>query len=140
MFQKNLLNMALMAMLTASISVFATKPVTAQGMLQSCANDIVKFCEGVTPGNGHYISCLYAREDQISAQCSDAFDDVGDVLDSLFSTLGYALATCAPDIEKHCVGTKFGQGRLFTCLNEKKADIGTQCKAIITKFADDVAN
>ncbi len=112
----------------------------AQGMLESCAKDIIKYCDGVTPGDGHIASCLYAREDQISDQCGDAFEDVGDLMDSMFSTITYALSTCAADIEKHCAGTKFGQGRLFTCLDENKANIGTQCKAVVTEFGKDLAN
>jgi len=107
-------------------------------MLESCAADVVKYCNGVTPGYGHIASCLYAREDQISDQCGYAFEDVGDVIDIMFSTIRDSLAICADDIEKFCTGTKFGQGRLFTCLNAKKAEIGSQCKAVVEKIGSDL--
>ncbi|MCP4074320.1 MAG: hypothetical protein GY742_21745 [Hyphomicrobiales bacterium] len=134
MFKKSLLNIAIVCALASVITLSSGKTVLAQGMLESCAEDIVKYCDGVTPGNGHIASCLYAREDQISDQCGNAFEDVGDVMDTMFSTIRYALATCAEDIGKFCAGTKFGQGRLFTCLNTKKAEIGGQCKAVVDEI------
>ncbi len=134
MFKKFLLNIAIVCALTSVITVSSGKTAMAQGMLESCAEDIVKYCDGITPGNGHIASCLYAREDQISDQCGDAFEDVGDVMDTMFSTIRYALDTCAEDIGKFCAGTKFGQGRLFTCLNAKNADIGAQCKAVVDEI------
>ncbi len=138
MFRKVLLNISVVVALTSIITVSSGRAVSAQGMLESCAADIAKYCDGVTPGNGHIASCLYAREDQISDQCGDAFEDVGDVMDSMFSTIRHTLATCADDIGKFCAGTKFGQGRLFTCLNAKKAEIGSQCKAVVDKIGGDL--
>ncbi len=134
MFRKVLLNIGLVVALTSIVTVSSGRTVSAQGMLESCAADIVKYCDGVTPGNGHIASCLYAREDQISNQCGDAFENVGDVMDTMFSKIRYALATCAEDIGKFCAGTKYGQGRLFTCLNATKDDLGAECKVVVDKI------
>ncbi len=106
----------------------------AQGMLESCADDIMTYCENVEPGQGRIISCLYAYEDKISEQCYAATTDFHDAMDFVFATIREALAVCAADIENHCAGTEFGQGRIVSCLAEKDSEIAPECKQVVDGF------
>ena len=107
-----------------------------QGVLEACQGDISKFCEGVTPGNGHIIACMYAYEDQISEDCSVAIVDFGDAIDNLFYSARQALAICAPDIETHCADTQIGGGRILSCLNEVASELTDECKMVTAKFTE----
>ncbi len=43
---------------------------------QACANDISKFCTGVTPGGGRLLNCLKAHSDELSPECREKFRPV----------------------------------------------------------------
>jgi hypothetical protein len=111
----------------------------AQGVLEACEAQIEEYCSAVTPGNGRLISCLYAHEDHLDETCANTISDIGDIMDHVFATIRDAMATCAPDIEKQCPNTQFGGGRIMTCLQEKSADITPECRAIVDKFAEELA-
>lgn len=123
-----------------AVGGFLSTPSSAQGLLESCEKEIVEFCSAVEPGNGRVISCLYAHETKISDGCGDAFDDIGDVLDNLFFTIGSTLAICATDLQEHCAGQKFGQGRLISCLAESKVDLEPDCGKIVTELSEALAD
>lgn len=123
-----------------AVSFLFAAPASAQGLLESCEKEIVEYCSAVEPGNGRVISCLYAHETRISDGCSDAFDDIGDVLDNLFFTIGNTLAICAVDLEEHCAGEKFGKGRLISCLAESKAELEPDCGNIVTELSEALAD
>jgi hypothetical protein len=131
---------ALVVLSGLAVSAFFAAPASAQGLLESCEKEIVEYCAAVEPGNGRVISCLYAHETKISDGCSDAFDDIGDVLDNLFFTIGSTLAICATDLQEHCAGKKFGQGRLISCLAESKADLESDCGNIVTELSEALAD
>ncbi|MGI9352184.1 MAG: cysteine rich repeat-containing protein [Rhizobiaceae bacterium] len=122
------------------LGMVGTPSTRAQGLLEACEQDIDQFCTGVTPGDGRIMSCLYSREDQVTDQCNNAMEDFGDIIDAMFSTIQNALAICGPDIEKLCAGTKFGEGRMLTCLSENNSDVQPQCQAVVTQFANGLSN
>lgn len=111
-----------------------TASLQAQGVLEDCATDIVTYCGDVEPGHGRVVSCLYAYEDKISDACFAATIDYHDVMDHVFASVRDALASCAGDIDRHCAGTKFGHGRILTCLSERKAEIAPACKKVVDGF------
>jgi hypothetical protein len=115
-------------------------PASAQGVLEACETEIVEFCSTVEPGNGRVLSCLYAHETKISRTCGDAFDDIGDVIDGLFFTIGSTLAICDADLQKHCADTRFGQGRLLSCLAEVQADLEPACSGVVAELSGELAN
>ncbi|WP_428525691.1 cysteine rich repeat-containing protein [Roseibium sp.] len=122
------------------IGMGAGSPSHAQGVLEACESEIVEFCSTVEPGNGRVLSCLYAHETKISTECGVAFEDIADVIDGLFFTIGSTLAICAPDLEKHCSDTKFGQGRLLSCLAEVQADLEPACGGVVAELTGELAN
>lgn len=126
----------ILATILAAI-LFAMAPMhtsNAQGILQTCASDIMKFCSSVTPGDGRVASCLYAHEDQIADQCADAIVDIGDVLDYYHGLVELAVETCADDIGQYCAATEFGEGRILSCLNDKASEISNGCSSVLKVF------
>ena len=122
-----------------AIAIFSTTmgqvgSVGAEGVLESCSTDIVKFCNKVSPGNGRVISCLYAHEDSLSDACDAATDDLGDLLDGFFADIRDAYDQCAPDIEKHCSDVKVGRGRLVSCLASNQTSLAAECGEIVAKL------
>ena len=122
----------------ASVQIASTQE-QAKGVLEACEGDITKFCEGVTPGNGHIIACMYAYEDQISEGCSEAIVDFGDALDYLFHSARLVLEMCASDIEANCAGTQIGGGRILSCLAENSSTVSGECKTAVAEFAEKLA-
>jgi len=120
--------------------VGASGAASAQGLLENCSTDIVKFCSQVSPGNGRVVSCLYAHEDSITEACDAATDDMGALIDGFFASVGEAYAICAPDIESKCSDVKFGQGRIVSCLAENQETLGQDCADIVTTLKEDLAD
>jgi len=40
-----------------------------KGFMDSCADDVRKYCKDVSPGEGRIIQCLKGHENQLSSQC-----------------------------------------------------------------------
>ncbi|WP_420415366.1 cysteine rich repeat-containing protein [Roseibium sp.] len=131
---KSLSSAALAIGLTVGSGVLS--PASAQGVLEACETEIVEFCSTVEPGNGRVLSCLYAHETKISPECGVAFEDIADVIDGLFFTIGSTLAICAADLEKHCSDTKFGQGRLLSCLAKVQSDLEPACGGVVAEVSE----
>ena len=45
----------------------------AQGLVETvatgCEKELAAYCQGVTPGDGRILACLYAHADKLSGQC-----------------------------------------------------------------------
>ena len=122
----------LFAVVASALMVLnATSAARSQDVLMACEPDIKKYCSQVTLGDGRLLACMYAHEDKISEQCDVAIADAADQLDWFLSSVREAIATCAPDIEKHCADVAAGQGRIYACLRIKKDEIGDDCKAVV---------
>ena len=111
-----------------------TERLAAQSIFESCETDLKDFCSQVLPGNGRIVACIYAHEDKVSESCDAAIEDQAGLLDSFFESVRYVMDRCADDIQKHCAGTKFGEGRIFTCLIEKTSSLNDECKKLIPEM------
>lgn len=73
---------AITAVLIAGAAGFAaaqTAPSQAdraqlRAMTQACRPDVQRLCEGVRPGEGRILACLYEQADRVSAPCRDAME------------------------------------------------------------------
>ena len=110
--------------------------VSATSMHEACKADLEKYCSSVTPGAGRIMACLYAHEDVISGECDEFTNDMGDILDAVLGTVGDAIAICLPDIQKHCAGTKLGEGRMLSCLALEQPDLTRDCSTVVNFFAE----
>lgn len=122
-------NLAIMvAILMSSMSM---NQVAAAGLLKGCGADIENYCSRVEPGEGRIGACLYAHSDLIRNDCVAAIEDVALQLEWLGDRITHALDQCAPDISAHCANTPLGNGRIFSCLLEKKQELTTSCTQVI---------
>ncbi|MBO6893759.1 MAG: hypothetical protein JJ866_17585 [Roseibium sp.] len=140
MLNTSLLKNGSVAAISLSFAVLTSAPVASQGFLEACEKEIVEYCSAVEPGNGRLVSCLYAHETKVSDKCGDSFDDIADVIDNMFFTIGSALAICAVDLEQYCAGTQFGQGRLISCLAKAEGDLQPECGKIVTELSKGLAD
>lgn len=113
---------------------WAASPASAAQLHEACKADMDKYCSSVTPGAGRMMACIYAHEDIIADGCDESAGDMLDILDSVLGTAGDAIAICLPDIKKHCSDTKFGQGRILRCLDEKSSELEAECGAVVGEF------
>ena len=126
----------LCALITCAGSVTAqqTGPVeaVAQGLVETvatgCEKELVAYCQGVTPGDGRILACLYAHADKLSGQCEYALFDAAAQLERAVAALAYLAYECGDDLEKYCIDVSAGEGRLLDCLNRNEKKVSGRCK------------
>ena len=115
----------------AGTTVLLAHPAAVADILGACEADIASYCAEVEPGDGRIAACLYAYEDKLSEPCDAAMADTADVIDLFFDRLRYVKQQCGEDIRTLCSEVELGQGRLFTCLAEKRSEISAGCGELI---------
>ena len=98
---------------------------------EACDSETKTYCSQVTPGRGRLLSCLYAHEDKLSAQCINPLYDGLALLERAVDTISYWVTQCDQDIDKFCATTEMGTGRIAKCLLDKKADLSERCTSAI---------
>jgi hypothetical protein len=67
-----------------------------------CEKELAAYCQGVTPGDGRILACLYAHADKLSGQCEYALFDAAAQLERAVAALAYLVNECGDDLDKHC--------------------------------------
>lgn len=106
-------------------------PVAAQNVFEACSEDIGSFCTDVEPGHGRLMACLYAHEDKVSDTCDGAIGEAADIIDLFFSRLSFVSQQCGEDVRTLCQDVAVGEGRVFSCLSEQKAELSDTCAEVI---------
>ena len=122
------------AILVSGLTYASMAP--AQSLVEACGKDLTTFCSKVTPGDGRIASCLYAHSDQIEDSCVGAIEDVALQMEWMSNRIEYALDQCSADINQFCAKTKLGDGRIFSCLMEKKPELTQPCSKIIERVEE----
>ena len=106
----------------------------AQGLVGTvatgCEKELAAYCQGVTPGEGRILACLYAHADKLSGQCEYALFDAAAQLERAVAALAYLVpASAATTSTSTAQAYTAGEGRLLDCLdkNEKKTS-SRRCK------------
>ena len=115
--------------------VAGNEQLAAQSIFESCAKDLETYCAAVIPGNGRTIACIYAHEDKLSDECDAATENAASLLDWFLETVRYVYDQCADDIQNLCAGTKFRDGRIISCLNEKSSELTDACNEVMAGFS-----
>jgi hypothetical protein len=104
----------------------------AQGLLETvvsgCEKELSVYCQGVTPGEGRILACLYAHADKLSGQCEYALFDAAAQLERAVAALAYLVNECGDDLDNLCAGVPAGEGRLLDCLNKNEKKVSKRCK------------
>ena len=103
----------------------------AQTVLNGCKNELKSYCEGVTPGEGRILACLYAYGDKLSGQCEWALYDAAAQLERAIAALTYVTNECANDLNQFCANVAAGEGRLVKCIEQNKDKISKRCSQAI---------
>jgi hypothetical protein len=78
-----------------------------------CEKELAAYCQGVTPGEGRILACLYANEDKLSGQCEYALFDAAAQLERAVAALAYLVNECDDDLDSLLyAGVPAGEGRL----------------------------
>jgi len=97
----------------------------------SCGKEMKSLCAGVKQGQGRILSCLYAREDRLSAKCGQAVLGSLDRLGAALGALANAKRICAADADRLCNGVVAGDGNLVGCLAKARTAVSKECNATL---------
>ena len=92
-----------------------------------CKKELETYCQGVTPGEGRVLACLYAYGDKLSGQCEYALYDAAAQLERAVAALSYVANECAEDLDNLCSSVAVGEGRLLNCLDKNKKKVSARC-------------
>ena len=98
---------------------------------EGCKKELDTYCNGVTPGEGRVLACLYAYEDKLSARCEYAFYDAVAQLERVVAALTYLENECKDDLKAYCSSVKRGEGRLVQCIDRNKEKVSDRCTQAI---------
>lgn len=98
---------------------------------KACGSEVQTYCSQVTPGRGRLLSCLYAHEDKLSAQCINTLYDGLAMLERALDSISFWVTQCDQDIDKFCAATEMGAGRIARCLLENKGNLSERCTSAI---------
>ena len=93
-----------------------------------CKKELETYCQGVTPGEGRVLACLYAYGDKLSGQCEYALYDAAAQLERAVAALSYVANECKDDLQKLCSGVSVGEGRLLKCIEKNDSQVSGRCK------------
>jgi len=102
--------------------------------INSCQQDLGKFCSHVKPGEGRKFACLYANDDKISNDCGFALAEAALKFSWARGSWNQVYSACAADFEDHCPRTQMGDGRILRCLTgrvHRKAGVSRGCVAAL---------
>ena len=109
-----------------------TAEAAAQGLVETvatgCEKELAAYCQGVTPGEGRILACLYAHADKLSGQCEYALFDAAAQLERAVAALAYLVNECGDDVDRHCADVPAGEGRLLDCLDKNEKNVSSRCK------------
>lgn len=115
--RKRVLALATAVLITSGSGAFAQDSEIVTDVLNACSDEIGKFCETVTPGNGRLLACFMAHEDKLSARCVNGLYDATDRLKGLINTMAFIGRSCKSELDTYCSDVEMGEGRISACLN-----------------------
>lgn len=101
------------------------------GQSNPCTNDVMKFCQNVTPGDRRIGKCLQAHNDHVSSECATFAMNLREQQKTLRQA-------CYGDIAKFCKDVIPGNDRVFTCL--EKNSVSAACRSQMKNIMDQVNN
>jgi hypothetical protein len=90
----------------------------------ACASDIPSICSDVRPGGGAILQCLRANLFSVTPGCRA-------VLKGAEEKAAEFKKACGKDARKLCKGIAPGEGRVWSCLESRKADLSPACQALM---------
>ena len=122
-----LTSLAVATLLLLSGPIASAQQNIVETVATGCESELKTYCNGVTPGEGRILSCLYAYGDKLSGQCEFALYDAAAQLERFVAALSYVANECGDDIDKFCASVEMGEGRILACLDSNSTKIQGRC-------------
>jgi hypothetical protein len=104
------------------------QPAMAQAYDQRpCADDMAKFCGGVTPGGGRLLECYEQQKKNMSGQCISWAE-------YLKKNAGDLNAACSKEIDARCNSEKGDPLGMLNCLQSNYIDLSPKCVNKLNQF------
>jgi hypothetical protein len=114
-----------LSVLTIPLNV---QPAMAQAYAQwPCADDMNKYCSGVTTGGGKLFDCYEQQKKNMSAQCVAWAEN-------LKNNGGALRSACSKEIEKRCSSQRSDSMELLDCLQSNYIDLSPTCVNKLNQF------
>lgn len=120
-------SLAVATVLLLSGPIASAQQNIVETVATGCESELKTYCNGVTPGEGRILSCLYAYGDKLSGQCEFALYDAAAQLERFVAALSYVANECGDDIDKFCASVEMGEGRILACLDSNSTKIQGRC-------------
>lgn len=127
-----LTSLAVATVLLLSGPIASAQQNIVETVATGCESELKTYCNGVTPGEGRILSCLYAYGDKLSGQCEFALYDAAAQLERFVAALSYVANECGDDIDKFCANVEMGEGRILACLESNSTKIQGRCTQALT--------
>ena len=106
---------------------------------EACKMDAEQLCQGMKPGDGHFMHCLESHEAELSNTCKEHISEHKAAMKEFHKEGMKELHdACHADLEKVCEHVKAGEGRVMKCLREHKADLSAGCQASIAAHRSNI--
>ena len=115
--------------LSALVGPLAVQPAMAQayGSQWPCADDMNKYCSGVTTGSGKLFDCYEQQKKNMSAQCVSWAEN-------LKRTGGELRDACAKEIAARCSSQRSDSMELLDCLQGNYIDLSPKCVDKLNRY------
>lgn len=85
-----------------------------------CEKDIKMFCKNVKPRKGRILRCMRQYEKHLSVACTDHIGEVKERTRTF-------IKACKDDTRRFCDDVEAGQGNIYRCLKQHKAELSARC-------------
>ena len=129
-----ILLMSLFVILAGLPAITAAEEDILSTVETGCATETETYCSQVTLGEGRMLACYYAHEDKLSSECITALYSALGMLQAEVNALTHVANECIDDIDKYCVSTEPGDGRIAKCLGYHSEELSESCSTAIEQI------
>jgi hypothetical protein len=108
-----------LALLTAG-NLYAVDMGAVESVVDDCRKDIETYCSDIRPGEGRFLACLRAHENELTSECAYDLNNAPAELQQTIEGFVYVSRECKDDLAAYCALGRLEQGRLLDCLNRQR--------------------
>lgn len=125
------MRLAIASLAVTAAATFGTATAQPAQTGGTCRPEIERFCKDVKPGKGAVARCLAENEAELSPACRESVAQSRRRAVQARRNAKALAEACRADADKLCPGLQPGQGRVVSCLVEKKEQVSPGCRKAI---------